>query len=286
MNTKTQNCFQQPSIKYFLNYLCGDRPTFKVWIPLFSSSLEYQFIAFAGTRMIILRYVLELPSGKKTWNNWKLAKYCQLSNILLKHYWFVSMLFSYYSIFTSTRYFIRKPRTVLCKHTMSTRTCSNIQRLPGRQMGEKTLRKAPTPSLGFQEVCEHHKWTDLLAVVSGQTMHNSIHFVNRSCNLSIAKSKLKKIIISFLSPLLDSTLAISAHVTRKACNSPYTEITEQEWETAYKPKPTRKTTCAKPQPVSSFRMMEAIKLGKNTILAVEETMYFRGFPKAFLIFVN
>lgn len=130
---------------------------------------------------------------KKNWNNWKLAKYCQLSNILLKHYWFISMLFSYYSIFTSTRYFIRKPRTVLCKHTMSTRTCSNIQQLPGRQMGEKTLRKAPTPSLGFQEVCEHHKWTDLLAVVLGQTMHNSIHFVNRrSCNLSIAKSKLKK----------------------------------------------------------------------------------------------
>lgn len=25
---------------------------------------------------------------------------------------------------------------------------------------------------------------------------------------------------------------------------------------------------------------------KNTTLAVEETMYFRGFPKAFLIFVN
>lgn len=162
MNTKTQNCFQQQGIKYFLNYLCVDRPTFKVWIPLLSSSPEYQWlITFAGTTMNYTTVCAGTSQWKKPWNNWKLAKYCRLSNFLLKHYWFISTRFSYYSIFTSTRYFIRKPRMLLCKHTVSTRTCSNIQWLPGRQMGEKTLRKTPTPSLSFQEVCEHHKCTDL-----------------------------------------------------------------------------------------------------------------------------
>ena len=143
------------------------------------------------------------PVEKKTnWNNWKLTKYCWFSNILLKHCWFISMLFSYYTIFTSTRYFIRKPRMeceafslavgcscMLCEHTISTRTCSNIQLLPGLQTEEKTLTKALIPSLGFQEVCEHHKHTNLFAAVLGQTVNNSIHPVNRrTCRLSIAKS--------------------------------------------------------------------------------------------------
>lgn len=68
---------------------------------------------------------------------------------------------------------------VLCKHPMSTRTCTNTQLLPGLRTEEKTLRKDLISSLGFQEVCKYQKCTDVLAAVLGQAVHNSIHLVNR-----------------------------------------------------------------------------------------------------------
>jgi len=116
------------------------------------------------------------------------------------------MLFFYYAIFTSTSYFIRKPRIereafslavgcscVLCKNATSTGTCSNPQLLPGLRTEEKALRKALIPSLGFPEVCEHYKRADLLAVVRTQAVHNSTRLVNgRTCHFSISESHFLK----------------------------------------------------------------------------------------------
>lgn len=47
-----------------------------------------------------------------------------------------------------------------------------------------------------------------------------------------------------------------------------------------------KDACKKPQSVKFQIQIEAKKTGKNNKLTVEETTYFRGFPRVFLIFVN
>lgn len=147
--------------------------------------------------MIVLQYMLELPSEKKKWNNWKLTKYCWFSNILLKHCWFISVLLSYYTIFTSTRYFIRKPRVKCFHQQLASAACSASMPwapelaatssccLAYRQ--RKRLRKAVIPSLGFQEACEH-KCADLLAVVLDRQRTKVLVLLTRTCHFSIAES--------------------------------------------------------------------------------------------------
>jgi len=77
-------------------------------------------------------------------------------------------------------------------------------------------------------------------------------------------------------------------VTKKSCKSPYTEIKQSKngkQNTNASPNQQGKGCVQNHSSVSTFRMMEARKLGENTTLTVAETMYFRGFPRAFLIFV-
>lgn len=74
---------------------------------------------------------------------------------------------------------------MLCKHAVSTRTCSSIQLLPGLQTEGETERRSYSFSRfsrGLQVLC---KCTDLLPIVLRQAGHNSTHLVKELCHLSM-----------------------------------------------------------------------------------------------------
>lgn len=132
---------------------------------------------------------------------------------------------------------------MLCKHAVSTRTCSIIQLLPGLQTEGETARRSYSfsrLSRGLQVSC---KCADLLPIVLRQTGRNSIHLVKELCHLSIAESNYKnwwkrekkkyipykcKYVKRNVYPSLGLHLISPVHWSTgacdKNCNSPYTKI--------------------------------------------------------------